>query len=97
MMKRRMAKRSGKERIYAAPANLVVPSSRESAISAGPRRRVYLDSTIPSVFFDQRVSLAFETEITKGWWHLETVNSRAGFVTPQIVTPLELFSESEEL
>jgi hypothetical protein len=29
--------------------------------------------------------------------HVEAVNHRAGFATPQIVTPLELFRESEDL
>ncbi len=32
------------------------------------KEKVYLDSTIPSYYFDQRESLAAFTEVTKKWW-----------------------------
>ena len=35
------------------------------------RKAVYLDSTIPSYFFDERESLKTYTEITKRWWEEE--------------------------
>lgn len=190
-MKKRVVKRAKKSRVSIAPANLAVPA--ETGGKNVPKPRVYLDSTFPSVFCDQRVSLSYEIAITRRWWHeesgnyeiwispatmaeledgnhphkaeilkfvdalnllppdpavdalaqvyienqvmprkhlgdawhlayatyhkfdflltwncnhlanankrrhLETVNNRTGFVTPQIVTPLELFSESEDV
>lgn len=167
--------------------------SSQARKAAVPRPRVYLDSTIPSVYCDNRVENRYETEITRRWWreeseryeiwispateaeleagnhphkaeilefadalellppdaavdalaqayiknlvmprkhlgdawhlayatfhgfeflltwncnhlanankrrHLETINWRLGFETPEIVTPLELFKEKDEL
>ena len=188
-MKKQAAKERSQKRIHAAPAAVLVPASPRS----GPRPRVYLDSTIPSLYCDDREVNRYEVEITCRWWHeesqhyevwispatmaelsdgnhphkaqilefadkisllspdvavdnlahifiqnrvmpqkhlgdawhlayatfhyfdflltwncnhlanankrrhLEFVTSRAGFVTPQIVTPLELFTEKEDL
>jgi len=32
------------------------------------KEKVYIDSTIPSYYFDERDSLVFFTDITKKWW-----------------------------
>nr|VFK13101.1 MAG: hypothetical protein BECKLPF1236A_GA0070988_100821 [Candidatus Kentron sp. LPFa]VFK29325.1 MAG: hypothetical protein BECKLPF1236C_GA0070990_100852 [Candidatus Kentron sp. LPFa] len=32
------------------------------------KEKVYIDSTIPSYYFDRRKSLATFTEITRQWW-----------------------------
>ena len=191
-MKKQAVKQKGPTRIYTAPANLLVTAS-QAAARGGPRPRVYLDSTIPSVYCDDREVNHYEAGITRRWWHeeshhyevwispatmaelsdghhphkarilefadkialltpeaavdelaqyyiqnrvmpqtdlgdawhlayatyhrvdflltwncnhlanankrrhLEVVNHRAGYATPQIVTPLELFSEREDL
>ncbi len=38
------------------------------------KKTVYLDSTIPSYYFDNRESLVFECKITKRWWDEESNN-----------------------
>jgi hypothetical protein len=159
-----------------------IKRSSKTRTASAPRPRVYLDSTIPSVYCDDRDVNRYETEITRRWlheeseryeiwvspattseilemvgtlpllppdaavdtlaqayienlvmprqhlgdaWHLayatfhgfeflltwncnhlanankrrhlETINWRQGFETPQIVTPLELFKERDDV
>jgi predicted nucleic acid-binding protein len=38
------------------------------------KKRVYLDTTIPSYYFEERQNLEFETKITKQWWKEEKKN-----------------------
>ena len=38
------------------------------------KKSVYLDTTIPSYFFDERASLEYPGEITRKWWNEESQN-----------------------
>ena len=38
------------------------------------KQKVYIDSTIPSFYFDDRVSISAFTQITKQWWSEELCN-----------------------
>ena len=38
------------------------------------KEKVYIDSTIPSFYFDERQSIRLFTEITKSWWNDESMN-----------------------
>ncbi len=38
------------------------------------KKSVYLDTTIPSYYFDDRIELAFQTRITKKWFEEESGN-----------------------
>ena len=38
------------------------------------KRSVYIDTTIPSYFFDNRDSISFQTQITKKWFSEEAHN-----------------------
>ena len=52
-------------------------SSRQASkahAASVPRPRVYLDSTIPSTYFDERDSSRFEIEVTQRWWREESAN-----------------------
>ena len=46
-------------------------SGKRQTVSA-PLPRVYLDSTIPSVYCDQREGNRYETEVTRRWWREES-------------------------
>jgi hypothetical protein len=46
----------------------------KARIASAPHPRVYLDSTIPSVYFDERDSIRFEIENTRRWWREESAN-----------------------
>ena len=86
------------------------------------KEKEYLDSTIPSYYFDQRESLNAFSVVTRKWWtemagdyelylsdavlqelnsgdypYKTKINGRLGLSTPEIVTPLELFKEEENL
>jgi len=56
--------------------------------AAGPRPRVYLDSTIPSVYFDERENIRFEIENTRRWWREESANYEI-WVSPATVAEIE--------
>jgi len=47
------------------------PSS-QARVSSAPRPRVYLDSTIPSVYFDERESIRDIIQTTRLWWDEES-------------------------
>ena len=53
-----------------------------------PRPRVYLDSTIPSVYCDDRESIRFETEITRRWWDEESAGYEI-WVSPATMAELK--------
>ena len=38
------------------------------------KENVYIDSTIPSFYYDERVSIKLFVEITKLWWDEESKN-----------------------
>lgn len=38
------------------------------------KRTVYVDSSIPSYLFDDRIGIAYHIEVTKEWWDEERVN-----------------------
>ena len=38
------------------------------------KRSVYLDTTIPSYYFDERTELMYPCEITRKWWNEESGN-----------------------
>jgi hypothetical protein len=96
------------------------------------KEKVYLDSTVPSYYFDDRHALVAFTEVTRKWWsemschydlyisdyfdiqylltwncnhlanankrkHIRVINARLGLSTPEIVTPLELFTEENNV
>ena len=42
--------------------------------AAAPRPRVYLDSTVPSYYFDERPELITLINVTREWWHNEREN-----------------------
>jgi hypothetical protein len=48
--------------------------SSKARVPSAPRPRVYLDSTIPSVYCDDREGNRHETEITRRWWREESHN-----------------------
>jgi len=61
------------------------------------KEKVYLDSSIPSYYFDERLTwncnhLANANKRK----HIQVINGRLSLSTPQIITPLELFNEEEE-
>jgi len=57
-------------------------------------KKVYLDTTIPSFYYENRTNLEFESKITKQWWDEERfINNKLNLFTPEIFTPLELFEE----
>ncbi|MSU57381.1 MAG: hypothetical protein EXS35_04245 [Pedosphaera sp.] len=47
-------------------------SSQARTIAAGPRPRVYLDSTIPSYYFDERPEILNYIQDTRRWWDEES-------------------------
>lgn len=51
------------------------------------KEKVYLDSTIPSYFFDQRESLQAFTEVTKRWW-TEMAESYEIFISDAVIQEL---------
>lgn len=70
-MKKKTVKQSGKTRIYPAPANVLVTAS-PGAGRGGPRPRVYLDSTVPSYYFDERAAILNYVQDTRHWWDEES-------------------------
>lgn len=56
--------------------------------AVGPRPRVYLDSTIPSVYCDDREGNRYETEITRRWWHEESAHYEI-WVSPATMAELK--------
>nr|VFJ76484.1 MAG: hypothetical protein BECKFW1821C_GA0114237_110411 [Candidatus Kentron sp. FW] len=52
------------------------------------KEKVYIDSTIPSYYFDRRESLATFTEITKKWWS-EMASEYDLFVSDAVIDELE--------
>ncbi len=70
-MKKQAVKQKGPKRISPAPANLLV-TAPQSAIGSGPRPRVYLDSTIPSYYFDERPEILNYVQDTQRWWDNES-------------------------
>lgn len=65
------------------------PKRRSKAHTAAvPHPRVYLDSTIPSVYCDQREGNRYETEITRRWWHEESARYEI-WVSPATMAELE--------
>jgi hypothetical protein len=62
--------------------------SSKARVTSAPRPRVYLDSTIPSVFCDERDSIRFETEITRRWWREESENYEV-WISPATLAELE--------
>lgn len=84
-MKKRTVKQSRKARVYLAPANLAVPA-RQATVPTLPR--VYLDSTIPSYYFDERPELITLINVTRDWWD----NERAAYdvwISPATLDELE--------
>jgi hypothetical protein len=72
------------------------------------KKSVYLDTTVPSYLFDERKSLKYPCSITKKWWSEERekffifisvetlvkiINAKLDLFTPELITPLELFTE----
>jgi len=51
------------------------------------KEKVYLDSTIPSYYFDERKSLASFTAVTRKWW-LEMSNFYDVFVSDAVLQEL---------
>ena len=51
------------------------------------KEKVYLDSTIPSYFFDQRESLQAFTKVTKRWW-TEMAESYEIFISDAVIQEL---------
>nr|VFJ61274.1 MAG: hypothetical protein BECKFW1821A_GA0114235_11124 [Candidatus Kentron sp. FW] len=51
------------------------------------KEKVYIDSTIPSYYFDRRESLATFTEITKKWWS-EMASEYDLFVSDAVIREL---------
>lgn len=62
--------------------------SSKAHTAAVPRPRVYLDSTIPSVYCDQREGNRHETEVTRRWWHEESANYEV-WISPATLAELE--------
>ena len=52
------------------------------------KKTVYLDSTIPSYYFDKRKSLEFEIKITNRWWKEESDNYKV-YISPETIAELE--------
>nr|VFK66317.1 MAG: Predicted nucleic acid-binding protein, contains PIN domain [Candidatus Kentron sp. UNK]VFK71950.1 MAG: Predicted nucleic acid-binding protein, contains PIN domain [Candidatus Kentron sp. UNK] len=52
------------------------------------KEKVYIDSTIPSYYFDRRKSLATFTEITRRWWS-EMAGEYERFISDAVVDELE--------
>ena len=46
-------------------------TKQSSVARVAPRPRVYLDSTIPSYYFDERPELITLINVTRDWWHNE--------------------------
>jgi hypothetical protein len=46
--------------------------SRQTQTSVRPRPRVYLDSTVPSYYFDERPELITLIKVTQDWWTNES-------------------------
>jgi len=44
-------------------------------LKEGMKKSVYIDSTIPSYYFDKREDLRFPSSITRDWWKLEFVKT----------------------
>lgn len=53
------------------------------------KEKVYLDSTIPSYYFDQRDSLKLFTEITKKWWS-EMANYYEIYISDAVLQELNI-------
>ena len=51
----------------------------QARTAAVPRQRVYLDSTIPSVYPDDREGNRYETDVTRRWSRGESARSKSGF------------------
>jgi hypothetical protein len=51
------------------------------------KRSVYLDTTIPSYYFDKRESLQYPCEITRKWWNEERQNFNI-FISPETIAEL---------
>lgn len=51
------------------------------------KERVYLDSTIPSYYFDDRESLSWFTAVTRKWWS-EMSNCYDVFVSDAVLQEL---------
>ena len=47
-------------------------TSSQARTAAGPRPRVYLDTTVPSYYFDQRPKLITLIDVTRDWWDNES-------------------------
>ena len=62
--------------------------SQARPAAAVPRPRVYLDSTIPSAYCDERESIRYETEATRRWWHEESEHYEI-WVSPATMAELE--------
>jgi hypothetical protein len=56
--------------------------------AAVPRPRVYLDSTIPSAYCDQREGNRYETEMTCRWWREESARYEI-WASPATMAELE--------
>jgi hypothetical protein len=63
-------------------------SGSPARVPSAPRPRVYLDSTIPSVYCDDREGNRHETEITRRWWREEAGNYEI-WVSPATMAELE--------
>lgn len=67
-MKKQAVKQRSQKRIYTAPAAVIVTASSRT----GPRPRVYLDTTVPSAYFDERASISDIIQTTRLWWDEES-------------------------
>jgi hypothetical protein len=63
-------------------------SGSPARVPSAPRPRVYLDSTIPSVYCDDREGNRHETEITRRWWREESGNYEI-WVSPATMAELK--------
>ena len=58
------------------------------------KRSLYLDTTIPSYYCDQReeLDIRYRRKVTRDWW----TNEKDSFdlYVPEIITPLQLFKET---
>ena len=63
-------------------------SGSQARVPSAPRPRVYLDSTIPSVYCDDREGNRHETEVTRRWWRDESQNYEI-WISPATQAELE--------
>jgi hypothetical protein len=66
----------------------ITKRSSKARTATVPRPRVYLDSTIPSVYCDQREGNRYETEITRRWWSEESARYEI-WVSPATMAELK--------